>query len=416
MAPSTDPALSAPVRIERIAAGGDGVGRLADGRTVFVPRTAPGDLIEPATVELHKRFARASIGLLLEPGPDRVEPRCPHYVRDRCGGCQLQHLSPDAQRSARQRIAGDALRRLGKLDVADPPIEPAPDDWHYRTRITLHHDRGRIGLRPLDQPTGAFDLEHCYITSHALMDAWKVLSAHRNLLPVSWSRLVLRLDRDGLRHVVLEADAGTEWTSAPRLGEVLMRAGSEASLWLRTAGGTAHVAGQKSTTAAAAFEQVYPAVAWMARAFALDRLSAGPGDMVWDLYSGLGDSSRALAGSGARVTSVESDPAAVAWAALHAGGELEIERRTGRAEHEVKSLPDPDLVITNPPRTGMDSAVVDEIAQRAPRRLAYISCDPATLARDIARLGPSWALTGWRAFDQFPQTGHVETVALLEPQ
>ncbi|HEU4801235.1 MAG TPA: hypothetical protein VFS94_11470 [Gemmatimonadales bacterium] len=413
---SDNPAPAAPVRIERIAAGGDGVGRLADGRTVFVARTAPGDLIEPAAVVLHKRFARATVGLLLQPGPDRVEPRCPHYVRDRCGGCQLQHLAPEAQRVVRQRIAGDALRRLGKLDVADPPIEPAPDDWHYRTRITLHRDGKRIGLRPLDQPTRAFDLEHCFITSTSLMDAWRVVRAHRELLPADWNRLVLRLDREGHRHLILEADDGTTWRDAPGLAEVLEAEAAPASLWLRSGSSPAHVAGPDSGVAAAAFEQVHPAVAWMARAFALDRLSAGEGDVVWDLYAGLGDTSRALAKSGATVTSVESDPDAVAWAEHHGDDGLAIQRRTGRAEREVQSLPDPDLVITNPPRTGMDGGVVDEIARRAPRRMAYISCDPATLARDIARLGASWTLTGWRAFDQFPQTGHVESVALLEPR
>ncbi len=409
-------AAAPPVRIERIAGGGDGVGRLADGRTVFIPRTAPGDLIEPTAVELRKRFARAAVGLVLQPGPDRVEPRCPHYVRDRCGGCQLQHLTPGAQRSARQRIAGDALRRLGKLDVADPPIEPAPDDWHYRTRITLHRDGARLGLRPLDQPTRAFDLEHCFITHTSLMEVWAVVRAHRKLLPADWNRLVLRLDREGYRHLMLEAEAGAVWNDAPRLAAALEAAGAPASLWLHADGAPAHVAGPASGVAAAAFEQVHPAVARMARAFALDWLSAGEGDTVWDLYAGLGDSSRALARSGAAVVSVESDPDAVAWAGRHGDDGASIERRMGRAEREVQSLPDPDLVITNPPRTGMDGEVVDEIARRAPRRLAYISCDPATLARDIARLGPSWALTGWRAFDQFPQTGHVETVALLEPQ
>lgn len=413
---STEPARSAAVRIERIAAGGDGVGRLADGRTVFVPRTAPGDLIEPADVQLHKRFARASIGVLLEAGPDRIEPHCPHYVRDRCGGCQLQHLAPEAQRSARQRIAGDALRRLARLDVADPPIEPAPDDWHYRTRITLHRDGRRIGLRPLDQPSRAFDLEHCYITSAALMDMWDVVSRHRDKLPREWDRLVLRLDREGNRHLILEAGADAPWPEAPRLAAALESSGVPASLWIRGGGAARHVAGPASTAAAAAFEQVHPAVAQIARAFALDRLAAGEGDMVWDLYAGLGDTSRELARSGARITSVEADADAVAWAEHHGEKGMDIERRAGRAEREVRSMPDPDLVITNPPRTGMAPEVVDEIARRVPRRLVYVSCDPATLARDISRLGKSWKLTDWRAFDQFPQTGHVETVVLLEPQ
>ena len=100
------------VRILRLAAGGDGVGKLPDGRTVFVPRTAPGDLVELARVREQRRFARARAGRLVEAGAHRVTPRCPHYLKDECGGCQLQHLSSDAQREARRSFVGEALRRL----------------------------------------------------------------------------------------------------------------------------------------------------------------------------------------------------------------------------------------------------------------------------------------------------------------
>ncbi len=114
-----------PVRILRLAAGGDGVGKLPDGKTVFVPRTAPGDLVELVELREHKRFARARLGRLLEASPDRVEPRCPHYVHDECGGCQVQHLDYEAQLFSRRAFVGDALRRLGKRDIPDPPIVPA---------------------------------------------------------------------------------------------------------------------------------------------------------------------------------------------------------------------------------------------------------------------------------------------------
>ncbi|MEP6689444.1 MAG: TRAM domain-containing protein, partial [Gemmatimonadales bacterium] len=100
------------VRILRLAAGGDGVGKLEDGRTVFIPRTAPGDLVEPSALRPHKRFARARLGRLVEASAGRIEPRCPHYVQDECGGCQLQHLDPPAQREARRGFVGDALRRI----------------------------------------------------------------------------------------------------------------------------------------------------------------------------------------------------------------------------------------------------------------------------------------------------------------
>ena len=139
------------VRILRVAAGGDGVGRLEDGRAVFVPRSAPGDLVELTGLRSQRRFARARVARVLEPGPARIEPPCPHYVDDECGGCQLQHLASGAQREARRSIVGDALRRLARLELADPEIEPAEQELEYRTKITLHADAraGTIGLHPL---------------------------------------------------------------------------------------------------------------------------------------------------------------------------------------------------------------------------------------------------------------------------
>src|SRR4051812_43872634 len=130
------------VRILRLAAGGDGVGRLPDGKTVFVPRTAPGDLVEVSELREHKRFARGRLETVLAPSRLRVAPRCPHYVVDECGGCQLQHLEYPAQLAARQSFVGDALRRLGKRETPDPPIVPAAKPYDYRTKLTLHVSEG----------------------------------------------------------------------------------------------------------------------------------------------------------------------------------------------------------------------------------------------------------------------------------
>ncbi|MGH7580925.1 MAG: TRAM domain-containing protein, partial [Gemmatimonadales bacterium] len=121
------------VRILRLATGGDGVGRLEDGRTVFVPRTAAGDLVEITQLRAHRRYARARASRLLEPSAHRVEPRCPHYTHDECGGCQLQHLDAGAQRAARRGFVGDALRRIARLDLPDPEIVPAEEQFDYRT-------------------------------------------------------------------------------------------------------------------------------------------------------------------------------------------------------------------------------------------------------------------------------------------
>jgi 23S rRNA (uracil1939-C5)-methyltransferase len=400
------------VRILRIATGGDGVGRLEDGRTVFVSRTAPGDLVEPTRLREHRRYARARAGRLLEPSLDRVEPRCPHYVQDDCGGCQLQHLSPTAQREARRTIAGDALRRIAKLELGDPELIPAAEEWEYRTKLTLHLDPGgRIGLHPFDQPDRVFDLVHCYITRPELMSLWRELRSRRELLPQGLRQIVLRLDRRGERHVVLVTGSDSPWIGGAELLAALESRGEGFTLWLQPEGGQARAtAGTDQPFPATVFEQVHPAMGDRVRAHAVARLGEVAGRHVWDLYAGIGETTAALAGAGASVESVESDGRAVAEAEARGPG---AKRYVGRAERVVASLQAPDLVITNPPRAGMDERVTAALGTAAPRRIVYISCDPATLARDLTRL-PDYRLQSVTAFDLFPQTAHVETVAVLD--
>jgi len=402
------------VRIERLAAGGDGVGRLADGRVVFVPRTAPDELVELRDLRPARRFARGRVARILEPSPARIEPRCPHYTADECGGCQLQHLAMPAQRTARRAFVGDALRRLARLDAEDPELEPAARDFEYRTKLTLAVGPGarRIGLHPLGRADAIFDLERCHLTVRPLMDLWAVLRNQRGLLPAGLERLVLRLDRAGSRHVIARVAGTVVWTRAAELWRELDRRGVAGVLWWHPEGGVARVvAGRSEGAPASVFEQVHPAMGDRVRAFALSQLGPLEGARVWDLYAGIGETTAALAKAGALVESVERDSRAVAYA--EASGPA-ARRHIGAAEETAHRLDPPDLVVTNPPRTGMDAAVVAAIAAGQPRRVVYISCDPATLARDLVRLGSAYHLSGIRAFDLFPQTAHVESVAVLD--
>jgi 23S rRNA (uracil1939-C5)-methyltransferase len=405
-----------PVRILRLAAGGDGVGKLADGRAVFVPRSAPGDLVTLRNIRRSSRFARARIERVLEPGPDRVEPRCPHYTVDDCGGCQLQHLTPAAQLRARRAIVGDALRRLARLDISDPEIEPAPQQFGYRTKLTLAAgaDRRRLGLHPIDQAQAVFDLARCHITADPLMELWEALRPLRTLLPVGLEQVVLRLDRGGERHLLAKVAGSRVWTRAGELAELLTGQGTPAVLWWQPEGGVARVVAGRSSRRlpGSVFEQVHPAMGDRVRAYAVEQLGSVTGRRAWDLYAGIGETTAALARAGAQVESVERDPKAVAHA--DAAGPA-ARRHAGEAEALVGQLGPAELVITNPPRGGMDSAVTAALADRGFERIVYVSCDPATLARDIVRLGPGFRLTHVRAFDLFPQTAHVETVAVLEP-
>jgi 23S rRNA (uracil1939-C5)-methyltransferase len=405
------------VRIVRLATGGDGVGGLEDGRTVFVPRTGAGDLVELSQVRTYRRYARARIGRLVEPSPDRVVPRCPHYVKDECGGCQLQHLTAEAQRAARRGSVGDALRRIARLDAPDPEIVSAEQEFGYRTKITLAVDEGgrRIGLHPLDRPDRVFELEHCHITRDELMHLWTGLRALRSLLPASLRQLVLRLDRSGGRHVLLVVDrAANAWQGGAALASGLAGRGLDATLWIRPEDGEPRPldvrAGEPEPYPATVFEQVNPAMGDKVRGFAIGALGDVAGRQALDLYAGIGETTAILVRAGARVQSVESDARAVAEAEARGPA---ADRLVGRVEHVLDRLRRPDLVITNPPRTGMDERVTAALARFEPGRIVYISCDPATLARDLSRL-PGYRLTGALAFDLFPQTAHVETVVTLE--
>jgi 23S rRNA (uracil1939-C5)-methyltransferase len=402
------------VRILRLASGGDGVGKLPDGKTVFVPRTAPGDLVELVELREHKRFARARPGRLLEASPDRVLPRCPHYTDDECGGCQLQHLNYEAQLLARRSFVGDALRRLGKLDVPDPPIVPAAKIFDYRTKLTLHvsEDQRRIGLHRYGRPDQVFDLKWCHITVPELMELWRAIGALRPALPPRLKQIVLRLDRNGGRHVLVRVGEGEVWDGFERLRRELERRAIPVTIWYQPEGGPARaVAGAGEAFPATVFEQVHPEVGDRVREFALEQLGDVSGRRVWDLYAGIGETTAQLVAKGATVESVEVDRRAVAEAE---GKGPAAKRHTGRVEDLVRELHPPDMVIVNPPRAGLDERVSEELDRLAPSRLVYISCDPATLARDLQRL-TRLRLSLVHAFDLFPQTAHVETVAVLEP-
>ena len=402
------------VRILRLAAGGEGVGKLPDGKTVFVPRTAPGDLIELGDVRQHKRFARAKIDRLLEASPHRVEPRCPHYVEDECGGCQVQHINYETQLKSRSTLVGDALRRLARQEVSDPPITPATKTYDYRTKVTLHasSDGRKIGLHRYGRPDQIFDLKWCHITVPELMELWQALRAFRPLLPPGLTQVVLRMDRSGGRHVVLRIGPGEVWSGFENLRRELTRRNISATIWYQPEGGAARaIAGAGEAFPATVFEQVNPEMGDEVRSFAVQQLGQVVGRHVWDLYSGIGETTLQLIRLVATVESVELDRRAVAEAEARGPA---ARRHTGRVEDLLPELHPPDLVIVNPPRTGMDERVTADLSRLGPKRVVYISCDPATLARDVQRMD-SLRLTRLQAFDLFPQTSHVETVAVLEP-
>lgn len=400
--------MSDLVAITGLAVGGDGVGRLADGRAVFIPRTAPGDRVRvrDGTLKIHRKFARAEPGEIVQGAASRVAPPCPHYVHDHCGGCQLQHLGYDAQLAAKRAIVGDTLRRIGKLDLPDPEIVEAVEEWRYRAKISMDVKAQHVGLHPYDRPNFVFPLADCHITDFRLMALWREMRGHLDLLPPDATRIVLRLDREERRHIIVESP-GDAWPDAGKLRTALAGAGQDAVIWWRER----VVGGESGGTPATAFEQVNPEMGSIVRRWAVDQLGAVRGQTVWDLFGGMGDTAGLLAAAGASVVSVDADEGAIAWARSRVPGVRFI---AARVEDVIAGLPRPYSVIVNPPRAGLEWAVTLRLTAEPVSRLVYVSSDPATLARDLNRLNVNYQITATRAFDLFPQTSHVETVVVME--
>ena len=410
--------MSDIVAITAIAAGGEGVGRLADGRAVFVARTAPGERIRLREgVKLHKSFARGELAEIVAPGAARVTAPCPHYVQDHCGGCQLQHVTYEAQLAAKQAIVGDALRRIAKLDVGDPEIVEAVEEWRYRAKISLAVKGGggrarAVGLHPYDRPVSVFPLIDCHVADFRLMALWRELRPHLDLLPPKLTRLTLRLDRQGRRHVIAES-TGEPWHDPAALRAALPDGDSVICWWQPADGAPRVVAGPATGFPATAFERVNPEMGTIARAWVVEQLGDVRGAVVWDLYGGIGDTAIELAERGAQVVSVDADEKAIDWARRREAPRP-VRFIAGKAEDVLPTLPEPSAVVVNPPRAGLHWNVTLRLTGQPVNRLIYVSDDPATLARDLHRLGANYRVTAVRAFDLFPQTAHVETVAVLE--
>jgi 23S rRNA (uracil1939-C5)-methyltransferase len=413
--------ILARVRVDSIAGGGDGVAR-HDGMAVFIPRTAPGDLVD-ITLEGHGRFARGSVVSLVEPSASRVEPPCPHYTRDRCGGCQLQHMTYDSQLRAKSTIVRDALERIGKREAPPVHVVPSPTPWRYRTKLTLalrwSGHRWIAGLHRFDDPDAVFKLDQCPITDDRVVEIWRRIVAAASLLPRSPRlRGAVRLTSDGASFLL---EGGTEW---PRAREMADRVPELTTVWWqRQAGRRRLLVDRRKATADgpgdtqspdASFAQVNTAAAELLHAHVIGRaLSHAPATVI-DGYAGAGSTAIALAARGVRVTAIELDPAAARWVAAHLpSGSRSL---VARVEDALDAALPADVVIVNPPRAGVDERVTSTLqGATGSRAIVYVSCNPATLARDLQRM-PRYRVVSLTSFDMFPQTAHVETVCELVPE
>jgi tRNA/tmRNA/rRNA uracil-C5-methylase (TrmA/RlmC/RlmD family) len=339
--------------IHDVAFGGSGVGRL-DGKIVFVPFTIDGERVEAEVVERRKSFDRAQLQKVTVPSPNRVDPICPYFGH--CGGCDYQHVAYPHQLEIKRRQVAQLLGRIGRItDVEVSPTIASEESYGFRNRITVHAAEGKIGFFEKNS-RDVVDVERCAIAIPVVNEALKELR-------------VTGL-ADG-KHRTLRG------TGVPRT-----------------------------------FTQTNDFVTLALLDFVVRQMR---GEVAIDAYCGAGFFGHALAGRLKRVIGVDWNEAAISVARESADpNETYI---CGDVSETIESLltnEEPGTVVLDPSAEGVDDRVTDALGLHPPDRLIYVSCNPATLARDLSRLHSTYKIVAVQPFDMFPQTAEIEIVAVLE--
>jgi 23S rRNA (uracil1939-C5)-methyltransferase len=386
------------VRIERLLPGGVGLAH-AEGQTLLVGLAAPGDLARVRVESTKGRVAFASIAEVLEPSPARVEPPCPYFGR--CGGCDFQQLSYEAQLEAKSEIIRDCLRRMARVE---PPgeivVEPSPEVWRYRARARWQHDPVRRHLGYYERGSHRVcDVADCPVAAPPV---------NERLLRLRSLMVEGRLPQAS----EFEAVAGDEGVAL----DPAVSPGDEGEQVRR-------IGGETYRFDAGCFFQINHALLepLIAEGLRGTEPAAGEaGGTALDLYSGVGLFTLPLARRFGRVVAVEGNPASADYArrnlsdASLSNARVETSAVGDWLARHADELGAADFVLLDPPRAGAEPEAVRGIIALHPRHISYVSCDPATLARDLrALLDAGYRIDSIRAFDMFPQTHHVETVVHL---
>ena len=377
--------LTLEVEIERILPGGMGLAH-ADGKTVFVSLAAPGDRVRVRVEREQGKVLFASIQEIITPSPVRIEPPCPYFGR--CGGCDFQQLTYEAQLAAKSEMIRDCLHRIARLEnVPDIVVTPSPSEWRYRMRAMWQIDQDEHAIGYYERGSRRVcDVVDCAVLRPELQAQLEEVRA------TDWSQFP-----PDLKH--LDVVAGEESVSfAPAFANFLTR---ELSLSIR---------GEVYRYNAEGFFQINPSLLGPLIEFALGDTS---GESALDLYSGVGLFTLPLSRQFQRVTAVEANPVAIRFARRNSRKARVIAANVAEW-FKSASMRRVDFILLDPPRAGAESAVIKGILDLHPPQISYVSCDPATLARDLRKLiSGGYTIRSIRGFDLFPQTHHVETVVRL---
>ncbi len=404
------------LQLEKLTYGGDAMGRLNDGRAVFVPFGLPGEHVRVRLTEEKRGFARGELMEILQPSAKRIIARCKHFGI--CGGCHYQNLPYEEQLKAKTEILRDQLTRIGKIET--PPVQrmvACPNEWNYRNHVQFHlTDEGKVGYVGAGTAFGQriIAISECHLPEPSINSLWPQLEFEPD---TDIERVSLRAGKMEDLMLVLESDS-------PEPPELEIEAEiSVAHVYEDNAvviAGNDHiiirVLGRDFQVSAAAFFQVNTAVAEKMVIHLITNLPVTQSTTLLDIYSGVGLFSAFLAPKCERVIGIESSPSACEDFAVNLDEFDNVELYEGLAEDVIPHFEaEPHIILVDPPRAGLGKRVVDGILKLNPHVIAYVSCDPSTLARDAARLlSGGYHLKDVTPFDLFPQTYHIESISLFE--
>ena len=416
----------AVARIDSLAHGPHGIARI-DGKVHFVRGAAPGDEVEVEVEEDHRTFAYARVTHVVAPGPVRRDPPCPYLPR--CGGCPWQHVQYAAQTAAKEESVRDLLSRMGGIDATVVrPIVQATHEYGYRRRLSLRVADGEVGFLA----AASHDLvpvEHCLLGHERLDGAIPLARAFVQALGTRINRVEIVATGDDDR-VAIVAQADGEMVAAdaevgegllrrePRIAALVLRGKRFRRIWGDDRVRVPLVDGDEMWLRAGDFSQVSDHGNAELIRVVLEHAAVAQHHRVADLYAGAGNLSLPLARRAGAVIAVERTPTSVEAARENARrlGITNLELATGPTETVLRGWTKRglrlDTVVLDPPRSGAAEAVPALLAL-APSRIVYVSCNPATLARDLKALSRGYRVELVQPIDIFPQTYHVEAVALL---
>lgn len=442
--------ISEEVTIESLAYGGDGVAHLADGRAVFVPMSCPGDKVLIDVKESKDRFAKGTIDQIVEASEHRVQPRCDEACTGRCGGCPWAQVAYEQQLYFKRRAVVDALTRTGKIEGAEELVGeciPSAKQWNYRNKVEFvvgQDVAGRFSLGMHAANSSAFDpLASCLLATKQYEKFPKQMTGALRFLQGADN---LGIERVGVRVSTRTSDVELAiWTRTgrfpraqaakiltdavrtkrPAITRVLLK--DDTKTKARKVTGTENLAGKGHWTeeidgrimilSAPSFFQVNTPGAETLIKLVMEGLQPDSEDVALDLYSGAGTFTLPLAAAAGDVVAVESAGSSVRDLRRNLErNNLYADVIGGDVGRELPELGYADVAVVDPPRCGLAPEALSALLDTEARRIAYVSCDPQTLARDLkAVLADSrYVIKSVQPVDLFPQTYHVETVTILE--